>query len=327
MKVSVCIPIYKVEKYIEQCARSLFEQTIKEEIEFIFVDDCTPDKSIEILENVLAEYPNRKDQVTILHHKKNKGLVASRNTALTVARGDYIIHCDSDDWVDLNMYESMYNKAIETNADMVYCGIVMCYDDGRKKNISIKEYLSSDMLFKKMSNPIVFNSLCNKIFKREIALSADIKVPDHICMSEDLLRSSLMLAKCKSVACSPHCCYHYRQNTMSLVYAWKKESFISMQNVYSILHDNLPTGFKPYLISLYVALFIKALLHYGDSPEDNLLFREELNKKRGIKNIVAVIASERVQLQIKIIYVCGVINFMLTSKIIRYLNKKLKLNK
>lgn len=327
MKISVCIPIYKVEKYIEQCACSLFEQTIKEEIEFIFVDDCTPDKSIEILKEVLAKYPNRKDQVTILHHKKNKGLVAARNTALAVARGDYIIHCDSDDWVDLNMYESMYKKAVETNADMVYCDFMMNYNDGREKKIFIKEYLSPDMLFEKMSNPIAFNSLWNKIFKREIALSTDIKIPEYICMSEDLLRVSLMLAKCKSVAHTPYCFYHYRQNAMSLVYTWKKENFISMQNVYSILHDNLPANLRPYLISLYAALFLKALLHYGDSPEDNLLFKDELTKRRDIENIITLVLSKRVQLMVKIIYVSGVINFFLTNKIMRYLNKKLGLNK
>ena len=120
VKVSVCIPVYGVEKYIERCARSLFEQTMAEGIEFIFVNDCTKDRSIEILEQVLSEYPQRKEQVKIIHHKKNGGLVAARNTGLKHATGDYIIHCDSDDWVDLNMYEAMYNKAIETNADMVY---------------------------------------------------------------------------------------------------------------------------------------------------------------------------------------------------------------
>ena len=82
MKVSVCIPVYGVEKYIERCARSLFEQTMKDDIEFIFVDDCTPDKSIEILQKVLEEYPERKNQVKIIRHETNKGLTGARNTAL-----------------------------------------------------------------------------------------------------------------------------------------------------------------------------------------------------------------------------------------------------
>ena len=91
-RVSVCIPVYGVEKYIERCARSLFEQTMTDGIEFIFVNDCTKDNSIEILEKVLEEYPHRKEQVKIIHHEKNRGLVAARNTGLEHATGDYIIH-------------------------------------------------------------------------------------------------------------------------------------------------------------------------------------------------------------------------------------------
>lgn len=117
-KVSVVIPVYGVEQYIERCARSLFEQTL-DDIEFIFVDDCTPDKSIEILERIVEEYPIRN--VMILHHEMNKGLPTARQTGLKVATGEYIIHCDSDDWVDVDLYEKMYNEAISRNVDVVVC--------------------------------------------------------------------------------------------------------------------------------------------------------------------------------------------------------------
>ena len=139
-KVSVCIPVYGVEKYIERCARSLFEQTMKDGIEFIFVNDCTKDKSIEILEQVLGEYPERKEQVKIIHHEKNKGLVAARKTGLAHATGDYIIHCDSDDWVDLNLYETMYNKAVEVNADVVCCPFLQFFSAEKTK--VIKPYIT-----------------------------------------------------------------------------------------------------------------------------------------------------------------------------------------
>ena len=99
-KVSVVIPVYGVEKYIERCARSLFEQTMQEGIEYIFVDDCSPDRSIEILEKVLKEYPHREPQVKIIQHSKNQGIFYTRNTGVENATGEYIIHCDSDDWVE-----------------------------------------------------------------------------------------------------------------------------------------------------------------------------------------------------------------------------------
>ena len=97
VKVSVCIPVYGVEQFIERCACSLFEQTMRDGIEFIFVDDCSPDNSVQRLEEILKRYPERQAQVSIIHHEKNMGLVRARKTALEAACGEYIIHCDSDD--------------------------------------------------------------------------------------------------------------------------------------------------------------------------------------------------------------------------------------
>ncbi len=96
LKVSVIIPVYGVEKYIERCTRSLFEQTL-DDMEFIFVNDCTKDNSIAIIERIAEEYPLRKSQIHILNHQVNKGLPIARQTGLRVATGEYIAHCDSDD--------------------------------------------------------------------------------------------------------------------------------------------------------------------------------------------------------------------------------------
>ena len=98
-KVSVVIPVYGVEKYIERCARSLFEQTL-DDIEYIFVNDCTKDRSIDILNEVINDYPARKQQIRIVHHKENKGLPFARQSGWQVATGEYVANCDSDDWVD-----------------------------------------------------------------------------------------------------------------------------------------------------------------------------------------------------------------------------------
>ncbi len=116
--VSIIVPIYNVEKYIERCAVSLFEQDF-EDIEYIFVNDCTPDNSIQILEEVIEKYPNRKSNVKIIHYKANKGLGSARKTGLEQATGEYVLHIDSDDWVELDMVLCLYNKAIETDADIV----------------------------------------------------------------------------------------------------------------------------------------------------------------------------------------------------------------
>ena len=122
IKVSVLVPVYGVEKYIERCARSLFEQTMKDDIEFIFVNDATPDNSLEILERIIDEYPERKKNIRIINHDSNQGLAVVRVTGVKAARGEYVIHCDSDDWVEPGMYRLMYESAKANDADIVVCG-------------------------------------------------------------------------------------------------------------------------------------------------------------------------------------------------------------
>ena len=107
-KVSMLIPIYGVEKFIERCAISLFEQTYQN-IEYIFVNDCTKDDSINVLERVINRYPNRKPFVRIINHAQNKGLAGARNTAVANATGEFIMHVDSDDYVD----KEIVRKAID----------------------------------------------------------------------------------------------------------------------------------------------------------------------------------------------------------------------
>ena len=210
IKISVCIPVYGVEKYIERCARSLFEQTMTDGIEFIFVNDCTKDKSIAILERVLEEYPARKSQVKIIHHEQNSGLIAARNTGLAHAQGDYIIHCDSDDWVDLNMYKTMYNKAVETDADVVCCSHIEEYKNKKKTFSPVLANTICEYIEKNTGSN--FNSLWNKLYKSKIAQDKSLCLPKHIYMGEDILRNIQMLSRCSKIAFSPEVYYHYERN-------------------------------------------------------------------------------------------------------------------
>ena len=117
-KVGVVVPIWNVAPYIERCVESLMAQTL-DDMQFVFVDDATPDNRIEILNAVLDRYPERKRQSMVVHHEVNKGLPTARKTGLEHINAEYVAHCDSDDWVDSTMYEKMYHKACSENADMV----------------------------------------------------------------------------------------------------------------------------------------------------------------------------------------------------------------
>lgn len=120
IKVSVIIPIFGVDKFIERCAVSLFEQSLQE-MEFIFVNDCTKDKSMQVLQKVIEHYPDRKEHIHIVNHTENRGLPSARKTGMQYVHGEYVAHCDSDDWVEKNMYETLYLEANKNNLDIVWC--------------------------------------------------------------------------------------------------------------------------------------------------------------------------------------------------------------
>ena len=119
-KISIIVPMYNVEKYICQCASSLFGQTY-DNMEYVFVDDCSNDGTVRNLKDCLSKYPQRKEQVKILFNGENRGVAFTRNVGLRNATGDYIGWCDSDDWVEADMFEGLLESILKANADLAYC--------------------------------------------------------------------------------------------------------------------------------------------------------------------------------------------------------------
>ena len=116
IKVSVCVPVYKVEACVKQCARSIFEQTMKVGIEFIFVDDCSPDGSVDAIKRVLADYPERQGQVRFIHNAVNSGASVTRNNALEASAGEYVLFVDADDVLESDWAEWAIAAAERTDA-------------------------------------------------------------------------------------------------------------------------------------------------------------------------------------------------------------------
>lgn len=181
-KVSVIVPVWGVEKYIERCARSLFGQ-ILEDMEFIFVDDCTPDNSITILKEVMNDYPMRINQTKIITHSHNKGLPQARKTGVDAVTGEYVIFCDSDDYVEKEMYATMYDYAVKNHCDLVHCDIDVVSDTGLVKSLTLKKTQpSSEKLKRLIIDGDISNSLCNKLVRKNIF--NDIIFPQY-GMNED----------------------------------------------------------------------------------------------------------------------------------------------
>lgn len=237
-KVSVIVPVYGVEKYIERCARSLFEQTL-DDIEYLFIDDCTPDRSIEILQQVLEDYPQRKPQVVIHRMEQNSGQAAVRKWGMQNATGEYVIHCDSDDWVDTDMYRAMYEKAKDEDADVVVC-------DYRTSNgIDVLEEIQGTKTDKisKFRRNLLFQrdpwSLCNKLFVR--VCYKDIIYPDGN-MGEDMAMCLQMIFKCNRMAHVSDVYYYYYINDASITN--KLEAAPHLRNYESLkINTNLLLAF------------------------------------------------------------------------------------
>lgn len=166
--VSIIIPVYGVEQHIEKCAISLFEQTL-DDIEYIFVDDCTKDKSIEILQKVMEAYPHRCKQTKIISHSTNLGLPQARKTGIEAANGKYIAHCDSDDYVEKNMYQLLVNKAETEGFDIVVCDIYKTY----LNKTNILKYFSKvpdnkDYIFNNLFSNTCLHNLVGLLCKRSL---------------------------------------------------------------------------------------------------------------------------------------------------------------
>lgn len=235
-KVSVIIPVYGVEKYIERCARSLFEQTL-DDIEYLFIDDCTPDRSIEVLKNVLENYQQRKSQVIIHRMEQNSGQAKVREWGMRNATGDYLIHCDSDDWVDRNMYKSMYDKALSKDADIVVCDYVTTDGENKKRHKGCLHTESETFLRDCFTEHITW-SLCNKLMKSEL-LKKQVVFPTHN-MGEDMATTLQFLLSVKAVAYVEAPFYYYYYNPLSITNSLKESVIVSrsiqcMNNVRLVL--------------------------------------------------------------------------------------------
>ncbi len=204
--VSVIVPIYKVQPFIKRCAESLFEQTL-ENVEYIFVNDATPDKSIDILEECIAAYPEKKNYIHILHHEKNKGLPTARNSGLRIASGTYIFHCDSDDYLEKNALEALYGMAKSSDADIVWSDWFLTF---RENERYMKEpgYDTSDGMLKGMLAGAMKYNVWNKLVKRRLYIDNGIVFPDGHPMGEDM--TMIRLAACaEKVSYVNQALYHY----------------------------------------------------------------------------------------------------------------------
>jgi len=189
IKISVIIPVYNVEKYIKQCLDSVVNQTLKD-IEIICIDDGSTDDSL----NILEKYANKDDRIVIIANDHG-GAGVARNTGLKIAKGNYVSFIDSDDWIEINTYEKLYNTTISKDADMIFFKML-------NYNNENDEFYSTDYYdltcLKELFTDSTYNyhdfkdkifyiavSPCNKLYKRRFLENINVKFPEGLIFEDN----------------------------------------------------------------------------------------------------------------------------------------------
>jgi len=219
--ISIIIPVYNSSNYLRKCIDSILNQTFKD-FEIIFVNDCSTDNSLEILN----EYSRKYNFIKIITNDVNRGAGFSRNRGLEIANGVYISFIDSDDWIDESMYEKLVNNIISNKSDMVVAGRYDVYGDGKvipfipkmKNLISNEEYLS----YLLRCNSVDF-SMCNILYKCD--LMKGLRFPEGV-VCEDILTLYEIIKRCTVVSIIKEPLYFYYHHPDSVTtHAFSPHSF------------------------------------------------------------------------------------------------------
>ena len=287
-KVTIAVPVYGVESYVGKCAESLFEQTYPN-LEFLFINDCTPDKSIEIIESVLERFPSRKGQVRIINQSVNKGCPAARNLAIQLATGEFIFQVDSDDYIEKDAISTLVIEQKAEDADLVVANyvietpnetrLVRCCDISKPKEGIVKDCLDD-----KSSQSVV-----SILVKRQIYVDNNIRANESFHVGEDWQVAPLLLYYAKKIAYVDKVVYHYqlsRPNSITITsqtsITKKKNQLICFVKTMNCLLESFRDKGQTYLDVIYrkKAILVQDAMIYCCKDGDKLRFDEmkkELN--------------------------------------------------
>lgn len=239
--VSILIPVYKAEKYIERCLQTVLSQTYKN-LEIIIVDDASPDSSMAIAEKLIQQAANTFD-IKILHNKKNQGIATVRNMLLDNATGDYILFVDSDDYIETDAIESLVNIADKTNCDIVRCG----YFEVKSNNIRPINQRpwndKTDLLKQHIKAWNSIEAMWQLLIRKSLIEEHHIRFAEGVNASEDHLMMIKLYFYANSIVNMEKPVYYYRiDNTQSVTHINPKvfhdSMYKGMDNAINFLKDN-----------------------------------------------------------------------------------------
>lgn len=226
-KVSIIVPVYNVEQYLEDCLESLVNQTLKD-IEILCVNDGSTDKSLEILERYA-----QKDERVKVYTKENGGQSSARNYAIPLAQGEFIGFVDSDDWIDLDFYEKLYEVAKKYNSEVACCEIVRVSDNNSTYFVKYdKEECSTRVNQRyRIAKLPEHNYVYNKIYNTKKLQKCGVLFEEG-ALFEDILWTHKVICYLQSIACVSGVKYYYRDNSYSTVNTKSDKSVKAMAVAY-----------------------------------------------------------------------------------------------
>jgi glycosyltransferase involved in cell wall biosynthesis len=213
-KVSILVPVYNVSAFIEKCAHSLFCQTF-DDLEFVFVNDSTPDDSMVLLQAVIDQYPSRKEQIVIVNHPLNRGIGATRNTLLQTATGDYLMWVDSDDFVSENAVDLLYAAASQ-DVDVVTADSYYVYQGENQIGFRRQELPTTP---KEYIEALAFRNaraaLWGTLSKRSLWIDNQLEMAEGVNYGEDYYNTVRLFYVAKNMAVVHEPFYYYNQANLS----------------------------------------------------------------------------------------------------------------
>lgn len=273
-KLSIIVPVYGVEKYIDKCLNSLVKQSLKE-IEVIVVNDGTKDNSQKIVDKYVKKYPDKIKS----YIKENGGQGSARNYGLKKATGEYIGYVDSDDFVEKDMYKKLYNKAKENNYDIVVCGNYNVSEDYQNKNIDafINNYNTDleNIFFGKMA-------VWNKIYKRDILIKNKLEFKEKVWY-EDLAFTLKAIMNSNTFAFIDEPLYDYlirEGSTMNNSNVQRNlEILDAFNDILSYIQHNKKEEYFSKIEFLAIDhIYISAIVRVLKAEADDKVKRETINK-------------------------------------------------
>lgn len=275
-KISIIVPVFNTEKYLERCLNSILSQSYKN-LEIICVDDGSTDGSPQILD----AYARKDSRIKVLH-KENGGLVSARKYGIAEAAGVYAGYVDSDDWIEADMYECLYQAALDSNADMITCGYYLdgSYTTTHLDNVSAGLY-SNEKMSQLRENTIyrlksretgIRGGLWCKLFRANLLKEVQKSIPENISIAEDKICVLTYILECSSVYVLKKPLYHWciRKNSMS--HENKNSYLLKVQPVYDYLYALYDHPNFSQTMCLQAEIYIVELLVLG------------INKRMGFKN-------------------------------------------